>query len=158
MLELLDWTYRYWHFSAPAILLATYALSHNPPKNVFKNVRSPNREKALAGVKNAVWDLVYITEWYEKIKVQAKTHELTVLCSRDKLLLNVAELLRSTVLDTPESPFQQAGFGKSVLDRYNLYVSDLSNPIRALEPSPPDIDDYTAKLVADLEAEFLKPL
>jgi hypothetical protein len=87
-----------------------------------------------------------------------KTHELTVLCSRDKVLLNVAELLRSTVLEAPVSPFQQVGFGKSVLDRYNLYVSDLSNPIRALAPLPAEIDDYTAKLVADLEAEFLKPL
>lgn len=158
MIELLDWIYHYWYFSHPAILLATYALSRTPPKNAFKNVRSPNREKALAGAKNAAWDLVYITEWFEKIRVQARTPELTVLCSRDRLLLKVAALLSSTVLGTPMSPFQHADFGKSVLERYNLYASDLSNPIRELKPLPTEMDDYTAKVIENLEAEFLEPL
>jgi hypothetical protein len=35
MIELLDWMYYRWHFSAPAAVLAIQALSHNPPKDVF---------------------------------------------------------------------------------------------------------------------------
>jgi len=157
MLELLDWVYDYWHFSAPALLLATQALSHDPPKNIFKNIRSTDRKKALRGVENAVWDLVYITAWFERIKVQVETNELTVLCSQDKALLKVATLLRDILLGESVSPFEKAGFGKSVLDRYDAYVSDLSNPKRALQPLPVDFDGYRSKLVSGLETEFLKP-
>jgi hypothetical protein len=80
------------------------------------------------------------------------------LCSQDKALLKVATLLRDILLGESVSPFEKAGFGKSVLDRYDAYVSDLSNPKRALQPLPADFDDYRAKLVSGLETEFLKPL
>lgn len=86
--------YNRWHFSAPATVLAMLALSHDP-KDVFKNVASRDRKKALAGVRNAAWDLVYITAWHEKVQ----EHALTVLCSRDRVLLTTAELLRTAVLD-----------------------------------------------------------
>ena len=158
MLKLLDWVYSCWHFSAPAVLLATQALSHNPPKDIFKNIRSADRRKALRGVENAAWDLVYVTAWFERIKVQAKANELTVLCSRDKVLLKVAALLREAVLGEVESPFEKAGFGNSVLARYNSYVSDLLNPKRALQPWPPNFEGYRTRLVSDLEAELLMPL
>jgi len=83
---------------------------------------------------------------------------LTVLCSRDRVLFAAAELLRSAVFDGTIPPFEKAGFGTSALRRYNSYVSDLSNPKRALTPFPADFDDYRNKLVAELESEFLTPI
>lgn len=157
MIELLDWMYYCWHFSAPATLLASQALSHDPP-NVFKNIGSTDRKRALAGVKNAAWDLVYITAWHDRIKNQTEVNQLTVLCSGDRVLLKVAELLRHSVLDNTISPFEKGGFGQPVLDRYNSYISDLSNTKRALTPLPADFESYRKKLVSDLESEFLKPL
>jgi len=157
MIQLLDWMYYQWHFSAPATLLAIQALSHNPPKGVFKNIRAKNRAQSLAGVKNASWDLVYVTTWFEKIKAQEKDNQLTVLCSRDTVLLAVAELLRSAVFDGMLPPFESAGFGSSIIERYSVYISDLSNPKRALKPWPDDFEKYRGKLVSDLELEFLKP-
>jgi hypothetical protein len=94
----------------------------------------------------------------ERIKTQAQEHELTVLCSRDRVLLTAAELLRSAVLDGIMPPFEKAGFGSSALRRYNSYVSDLSNPKRALTPLPADFENYRNKLVAELESEFRTPL
>lgn len=158
MIELLDWMYYCWHFSAPATLLALQALSHDPPKDVFKSIGSTDRKKALAGVRNAAWDLVYITAWFERIKTQSEANEFTVLCSKDRVFLNVAELLRSAVLDGTMPPFEKAGFGTSVSDRYNSYISDLSNPKRALTPLPADFENYKDKLVSNLEGEFLKRL
>jgi hypothetical protein len=158
IIELLDWMYYRWHFSAPATVLAIQALSHNPPKDIFKNIGSTDRKKALVGVRNAAWDLVYITAWYEKIKTQAQKHELTVLCSRDRVLLTAAERLRSAVFDGTMPPFEKAGFGRSALRRYNSYVSDLSNPKRALTAFPADFEDYRNKLIAELESEFRTPL
>jgi hypothetical protein len=158
ILEMLHWMYYRWQFSAPATVLAMQALSHNPPKDVFKNIGSTDRKKALAGVRNAAWDLVYITAWYEKIKAQGQEHKLTVLCSRDRVLLTAAELLRSAVFDGTIPPFEKAGFGTSALRRYNSYVSDRSNPKRALARFPADFEDYRNKLVAELESEFLTPI
>jgi hypothetical protein len=160
MIELLNWMYYCWHFSAPATLLAIQALSHDPPKGVFKNIGSTDRKRALAGIKNAAWDLVYITEWFERIKNQAQANQLTVLCSRDRVLLKGAELMRSAVFDGTMPPFEKAGFGRSVLDRYHTYVSDPSNLKRALKPkpSPADFKSYRYKLVSELESEFLKAL
>jgi hypothetical protein len=156
MIELLDWMYYCWHFSAPATLLATEALSHDPPKDVFKNSGSRDRKRALAGVKNAAWDLVYITAWFDRIKGQSRTNQLTVLCSRDSVLLKVAELLRTAVFDGTLPPFETAGFGRTVLGRYSSYVSDLSSSKRALVPLPHNWKGYRGKVVSDLEAEFLK--
>jgi hypothetical protein len=158
IIELLDWMYHSWYFNAPATLLATQALSHDPPKDVFKNIGSTDRKRALAGVKNAAWDLVYIIAWYEKIKTQKKANHLTVLCSNDRVFLKVAELLRSATFDETVHPFEKSGFGRSVLDRYNTYVSDLSNPKRAVKSLTADSKNYRNKLVSDLESEFLKPL
>lgn len=158
MTELLDWMYYSWHFSAPATFLAIQALSHDPPKDVFKNIGSTDRKKALDGIKNAAWDLVYITAWFERIKNQAQANELTVLCSRDKVLLTVAELLRSATFDGTLPPFEKAGFGSSVLHRYNAYLSDPSNAKRALKPklSPADFESYKYQLVTGLESQFLQ--
>jgi hypothetical protein len=157
MIELLDWMYSRWHFSAPATSLAIQVLSHDPPKDVFKNVGSADRKRALAGVRNAAWDLVYITAWYDRIKTQVQENELIVLCSRDRVLLTAAEVLRGVVQDGIVPAFEKAGFGSSTVCRYGSYVSDLSNPKRALAPFPADFEDYRNKLVADLESEFLAP-
>lgn len=158
MIEFLDWMYYCWHFSAPATLLAIQALSHDPPKDIFKNISSTDRKKALAGIKNAAWDLVYITAWFEKIKDQAQANKLTVLCSRDKVFLTIAELLRSAIFDGTMPPFEKSGFGISVLQRYNSYTSNHSNPKRALKSLSTDFKSYRNKLVSQLESEFLKPL
>ena len=50
------------------------------------------------GVRNEAWDLVYITEWQKEITAQTDTNKLSVICSRDALLLEVAELLRRIFL------------------------------------------------------------
>jgi hypothetical protein len=123
IIALIDWMYDSWHFSAPATVLGSQVLPQDPPKKVFKNIGSPDRRRALKGVKNAAWDLVYITEWYKKVKAQANTNKLTVICSRDLMLLRVAELLRKGLFEECEASFlQQAGFGNLVQDKYAFCV------------------------------------
>jgi hypothetical protein len=159
MLVLIDWIYDSWQFSAPAMILASNVLSQDPPRKVFKNIGSNDRMLALLGVKNAAWDLVYLTEWHKAIKVQSATNALTVLCSCDVLLLKVAEQLRVTLFAAEEvCPLQQAGFGRRVLERYAMQMADLGNPRRALAPFPDDFKAYRKRLVSDLEAEVLRPM
>jgi hypothetical protein len=157
MIALIDWMYDSWHFSAPATVLGSQVLSQDPPKKVFKNIGSPERRRALKGVTNAAWDLVYITEWYKKIKTQANTNKLTVICSRDLVLLRVAELLRRGLFEEGETSFlQETGFGNLVQDKYAFCVSNLENPSRALVPFPDNFQIYRKRLVLALEAELLR--
>ena len=69
--------------------------------------------------------LMLVTESVDQGARSGKANELTVLCSRDKVLLKVAARLREAVLGEVESPFEKAGLGNSVLARYNSYISDL---------------------------------
>ena len=156
MCGFLDWMYASWQFSAPATLFACAILARDPPKNAFKNIGSANRNRALAGVKNAAWDLVYLTEWYKSIRVQEDNNRLTAVCSGDVLLLRVAELLREALFVGVGLPLlRKAGFGNLVLERYSALVSDLDNPKRALEPLPDDFTSYRKRLVLDLETDLL---
>jgi hypothetical protein len=158
MIALLEWMYDSWHFSAPATVLGSLVLSQDPPRKVFKNIGSPDRRRALKGVKNAAWDLVYITEWYKKIKAQVSTNKLTVICSRDRMLLRVAELLRKSLFEEGETSFlRQAGFGNLVQDKYAFCVSNLENSSRALVPFPDNFQIYRKRLVSKLEVELLRP-
>ena len=156
MVDLITWIYNCWHFSAPCMLFACRTLCPAPPRRAFKNLMSGDRTKALAGVRNAAWDMTYITEWHKRAKVQSEANELTVICSRDALLSGVTTQLADELFGVSEQdPFSRAGFGKRVLETYHARISDSKNPKRALMPIPDNFEEYRAQLVSDLEAEFL---
>lgn len=157
MMALLDWMFEVWYFSAPATCLAFKAFAQDPPR-VFKNLRSGDRRQALKGVKNAAWDLVYLTEWFKRVKRQNDFNELTVLCSRDKLLLDSAELLRSALFTENDLSFvTRFGFSELVQARYSAYISDLSNKSRKRPTQLSESKLFWARVVTELETEFLRP-
>jgi len=157
MMALLDFMYYQWHFSAPATILAIQLFSTNRPKGVFKNIHSCERSVVLKGVRNTAWDLVYITEWFKRIKHQVQRNELSVICSRDGALISAAELLRRNMFEDMNPEFLlAAGFRKEVQQLYDQYVNDQENPRRALVPWPENFDVYRDKLVADLENEVAR--
>jgi hypothetical protein len=157
MLALLDWMFEVWYFSAPATCLALRAFAQDPPK-VFKNLGSHDRRQALKGVKNAAWDLVYLTEWLKRVKQQAGLSELTVLCSQDKLLLGAGELLRDSLFGQDDlSVVRRLGFSEIVQTRYAAHLSDLSNEKRKRPTQPSDSQLFLNRVVTPLEAAFLNP-
>ena len=116
MAALLDWMYHSWQFSVAATIFAMQMFSSNRPKGAFKNAGSEERQLILAGVENTTWDLVYVTEWFTRIKRQAEENELSVICSRDSSLITTAELLRQSMFENREPSFLIDGFGKNVRD------------------------------------------
>ena len=155
MTTLLDWMYHSWQFSAAATIFAMQMFSSNRPKGAFKNVGSKERELILGGVKNTTWDLVYVTEWFTRIKKQAQENELSIICSRDSSLIKIAELLRQSTFENREPSFLVDRFGKKVQERYDKYIYDLESSSRALVPWPKNFVAYRKKLVAALEKELV---
>jgi len=69
VLTLLDWMHDDFMFGGPAALLASvYFAPNSPPrKRVFKDKNSADREKTIAGVRNAAWDLTQLSEFLRKV-------------------------------------------------------------------------------------------
>ena len=155
MAALLDWMYHSWLFSAAATIFAMQMFSSNRPKGAFKNIGSKERELILGGVENTTWDLVYVTEWFTRIKKQAERRELSVICSRDSSLIKTAELLRQSMFENREPSFLVDGFGKKIQERYDQYINDLDNKRRAMVPLPKNSAAYRENLVAALEKELV---
>ncbi len=89
--ELLEWMEAEYLFIGPAILLANRFLAPNvPKKRLLKDLWSPDRDRALAGVRNAAWDLAFISQWAREAVQQAETNSLLILASRDRNLHNIA--------------------------------------------------------------------
>lgn len=130
--------------------------SSNRPKGAFKNLYSKERDLILAGIRNTAWDLVYVTEWFKRIKRQAEENELSVICSRDASLVRIAELLRQSMFQDRDPAFLvTAGFGSKVQHYYDQYMRELDDSRRAPMPSSKNFASYKKKLIAELEAELV---
>lgn len=69
VLCLLDWMRDDFMFGGPAAMLASvYFAPNSPPKRrVFKDKNSPDREAAIAGARNAAWDLTHLSEFVREV-------------------------------------------------------------------------------------------
>lgn len=69
VLRLLDWMRDDFMFGGPAAMLASvYFAPNSPPKRrVFKDKNSADREAAIAGARNAAWDLTHLSEFVRKV-------------------------------------------------------------------------------------------
>jgi hypothetical protein len=74
VLELMDWMAQHFTFGAPGALLAMLYLAPNSPprKGVFKKRNSHDREAAIAGIRNAAWDLTQLSDLTAKINAQGE--------------------------------------------------------------------------------------
>lgn len=66
--------------------------SENRLSKMIKGINSANKEKLIHGVRNAAWDLKYITYWGNKAE-QEQGQTIWFLCSNDNVLKKIAELM-----------------------------------------------------------------
>jgi hypothetical protein len=100
--RLFDWMYSQYLFLAPSTVLALCYFSPNgPKKGLFKQIQSTDRERAIAGIKNATWDLTLIHEWLDMVRGQRTNNTINLLGSLDKKLHTIARsILAFTDSDT----------------------------------------------------------
>lgn len=91
---LLNWMNSDFHFGGPAALFAIFY--YGPRSNrsgMLKNLRSQCRERAIAGIKNAAWDISYLGEFTSKVRFSKFPEQQYLLATADKSLAEVAKIL-----------------------------------------------------------------
>ncbi len=63
IMALLDWLHRDYFFAGSVAMMACvfFGPTNAPKGGLMKGLRSPDRERAIAGAKNAAWDALYIS-------------------------------------------------------------------------------------------------
>lgn len=95
-LRLFDWMRDEFMFGGPAALMASvYFAPNSPPKRrVFKDKNSLDREAAIAGVRNAAWDLTHLSEFVRRVAEEGHEGKTRYLfASFDRHLRSIAKLL-----------------------------------------------------------------
>lgn len=90
MAKFMKWMFEKFYFGAPATLFANCYFAN---KAKMKGLKSLDRKRALASLKNMTWDLTFLTEWAKKVERQKETNTIWLLCSRDKTLMRIASCL-----------------------------------------------------------------
>lgn len=95
MLGLLSWMRDDFIIAGPAALLACiYFAPNSPPrKGLLKQLRSPNRLRAIDGVRNAAWDLTHLSEMIRKVNEANGSQTRLLFASFDEGLRILAGLL-----------------------------------------------------------------
>lgn len=96
ILALFEWMYSDFILAGPAAIFAcVYFAPRNPPrKGLLKSLRSPDREKALAGVRNAAWDVTHISEFVKRVNAEPEENPAHfIFATLDEGLRTIAGLV-----------------------------------------------------------------
>jgi hypothetical protein len=151
--QLAKWMHEDFLIGGPALVFAIYYLTPNSKRRgLLKNLRSSNRQKALDGIKNAAWDVTFLSDWISRISLQKANKTLTILCSLDQNLIRLANLLTPRLvahnsLESATSPIRElfAPWGdklsKQVSEIINQFLSTTDNPNRQINrPEEVNVD------------------
>ena len=150
--QFLDWQFKYWLFSASANLLAVRLFSSTPPRKALKSIRSKDRTVAQAGIKNAANDLAFANAYFDFYKKTNAKNELTVFCSRDKLLREIVEDLRKAFNGVDVlSERIHSSLGEATLGYYRRLNGALDSQERLFQKG----SNYNHLIVESLESNFM---
>lgn len=94
VLKLLEWMVTDFMLGGPAFLFSTVYFSESSQrKGLLKQLRSPLRTRAIDGVRNAAWDLTYISDFVRRVNEESGDSKRFMLATADKGLCRVAKLL-----------------------------------------------------------------
>jgi len=157
----LQWTFADYISITPAVLLAATYFTPRRTRPLLRNLRSVDRNKALQGINNAVWDLQVLLHWMKSTERQDEQRRLWILCSRDTALKRIARALHcgdsELAAEKERRSFYEeywgAREGLRLADLSTALQNDSSNPIR--RANGPTSPNYLEDLERDLEAKLL---
>ena len=154
MSELIAWMYWDFLLGGPALVLAAHYLAPNANrKGLLKDLRASDREQALAGVRNAAWDLTILSEWIKYIGRQEPEGCLTILTSLDRSLHRLARAVAETDDDAGTSDHLRRVFTKLWgRDRGNRLASEVADCYSNLESADRQVNkpasvDFIARCI-----------
>lgn len=103
LLNLFDWMKEDFMVAGPAALMACiYYAPNSPPRaGLFKGLRSPDRARAINGVRNAAWDLTHLSDFVRRVNESDGGSNRLLFASFDEGLRNLARLLLAGSSDGP---------------------------------------------------------
>ncbi len=108
--RLIDWMYEDFQFCGPAAIFAAVYFSGRRPPRMMKGLRGNDRAKALAGVRNAAWDITYLSFFADAVRDSEARQVRTILATRDDALAAIAPL----VLLGPEPEEDRPSLGEAL--------------------------------------------
>lgn len=93
-LALLEWMLEDFFLAGPAAVFASMYFSPNAAKKrLIKHLRSEDRERAVAGIKNAAWDMTHLSDLARRMKHGNDPSKRYVFATGDRGLAEIARLL-----------------------------------------------------------------
>ncbi len=95
IMRLLDWMERDFIVAGPAAMLACiyFAPLSPPKKGLLKQLKSPDRGRAIAGIKNAAWDITYLSDFVKRVNDTPGGETRYLLASLDTSMHLIARSL-----------------------------------------------------------------
>jgi hypothetical protein len=92
--RLLDWMVSDFFIAGPAAIFSTMYFSPNSTRRrMMKQLRSADRVKAIAGIKNATWDITHLSDFARRSKLSESQPVRFLFATADKNLARIAPLL-----------------------------------------------------------------
>lgn len=157
MLALLDWMHNDFIVAGPAAMLACiYFAPNSPPRGgLLKRLNSPDRQRALDGVKNAAWDITHLSDFIKKVNEADGNGTRYLFASSDKALHVMAKFLFEFGVDSPDLRPMADGLSAwwpvdqaiAIAERFARLIEEAEDPSRALNKPQPNgfIDDMTVR-------------
>jgi hypothetical protein len=91
---LLDWMVTDFIVAGPAAVFAAMFLSPRASRaGMLKRLKSPDRNRAIAGVRNAAWDITHLSDFVRRAKSTDYTDKRFIFATADRTLAQLASLL-----------------------------------------------------------------
>lgn len=168
--ELATWMYQDFIIGGPGLMFAIHYLAPNSVRSgLLKNLRSEDRERSLRGIRNASWDLTLLSDWIRRGEEQKEKNALTLLCSLDRKLIQLARMLAPQPAGDPTGDFRKSALlkilepwgekqSREVSELIEGFLTNADNPSRQIHrPHEVDFDQMIAdgeRFVRDWKIEI----
>lgn len=162
----LRWSHEEFLFSKEAIILAMQHFSPSNSKKLLKSYDSLSGEKRFSGVKNAVWDLLRVRDWANKMSKSLtdtgnSPHKIWLFCTRDvplqKLICELV-LLGDQIEEEVRLKMFQKWWGNSAGKYFFELLEHLTHEKESVNRKlyASNFDEHCFSLYAALKNELIK--
>jgi hypothetical protein len=166
-LRLLDWMADRLIFAGPAMMLASiYLGTHSPSKKkVFKNKGSADRAAAIAGVKNAAWDITHLSDFVKRVnESHVDGSNQYLFATFDTHLMKTARFLMQVGLEGTTSSVLAEGLSQWWGERDACVIADaIAAHLKRInapghEPRTSTDPEFIPKLIAEGERRVIEAI
>ena len=146
--KLARWMFEDFNFAGPASAYALlYFSTHVANGGLLKNLRGADDQKALRGIRNAAWDITYLSRMVELATVHKGLGKRHLFASGDKKLTSISRVVLQDQTDPQAlhnaiAPWWGERAAEHLVDEIISYVTQISKPEWQTKKLPKSISDF----------------